>query len=104
MTTLTKFVLENSPEFEGYDEGRRWNGWACPTFTREQADKVATWWNTQPGCVAEWDSEHDGYAFICEGWDEPDCFLPDYLIQLGEKTWAIGAGSWCWNRHDDFEK
>lgn len=28
------------PIFECWDDGRRWNGWACPLFTLDDVERV----------------------------------------------------------------
>lgn len=33
------FQIENSPMYMGYTDGTRWNGWATPFFTLEEAKK-----------------------------------------------------------------
>lgn len=38
----TKFNIDNNENiYEGYTYGDTWNGWACPYFTKEVADKMA---------------------------------------------------------------
>lgn len=37
----TKFYIGESENiYEGYTDGRLWNGWACPYFTKEVADEM----------------------------------------------------------------
>jgi hypothetical protein len=36
-------------EFEGYDNGQRWNGWAIPAFTYDQLRQVATFIEEEMG-------------------------------------------------------
>lgn len=85
-------------------EDRRWNGWAMPWFTREEAARIAAASNA---LVAEWGTD----AASAFAWDG------DRLIESreGEESWevptversgvtlyGVGAGSWCWsNGHPD---
>ena len=50
-------------EFIGYTNGEHWNGWACPRFTKDVADKIVELQNKGDGCKATYDEEVDAYLF-----------------------------------------
>lgn len=77
-----------------YSNGRRWNGWAMPYFSIEAAQSLL---KLMP--ELRYDSARD--AFIMKAYDdeaEDEVFLVETLVIDGQpiKTYAIGAGSWCW--------
>jgi hypothetical protein len=70
---------------------RRWNGWAIPRFTREQAESIAEFCNTDDSDLAMW---WDGDVLVCrdEQGVEVDRWAPDSL-----GGYAVGASSWVWD-------
>src|ERR1019366_1330666 len=39
-----RFVLADSEEgFDGWTDGRRWNGWEMPRFEKSEAERVVRW-------------------------------------------------------------
>jgi hypothetical protein len=68
---------------------RRWNGWACPRFTREQAQQIA---EASPDHGA-WSWEGD--VLVCvdsSGVAEPERWEPD-----ADGKYAVGAFAWIWD-------
>lgn len=77
-----------------YTNGQRWNGWAMPHFPAAAAHGLLA---HMPGL--RYDSGRD--AFVSKSYDdevEDEAFAAETLVIDGQavKTYAIGAGSWCW--------
>ncbi len=51
----SQFTLDGGPAYDGYTKGDRWNGWACPYFTRGVIEEIASTWS---------DSEEDSIKFV----------------------------------------
>jgi len=87
--------LPDDMKVPAYSNGRRWNGWAMPSFTLEAGQSLLKY---MPDL--SYDSARD--AFISKDADdaqsEEEVFAAETLIIDGSpvKTYAIGAGSWCW--------
>ena len=49
MLREAKFVIEPLGEtvFDGYTQDEDWNGWACPYFTFEQAERIVEAYSEQ---------------------------------------------------------
>lgn len=85
--------LDDSPAVEcRLDPADRWNGWACPFFTREQLPALFA-------MLEEGDSkgrlDDDDIVRVVSpdyGEDEPEEF--ESTIVDGVQMWAVGA--WCW--------
>lgn len=71
----------------------RWNGWACPHFTKQGADFLV-------GKIGgmSYDAYRDIYVVGDPDFDEPETFGPVEIEVAGKKlkTYAIGAWSWVW--------
>ena len=111
MSKLSKVsILGDECELECYlpdDENINWNGWACPSFTKAQADKVVEYVNSftemdeVDKTVIQYNAELDRYEVIeanngLEG-DELEFYSGDYSEELGENLYPIGSGSWTWS-------
>lgn len=77
-----------------YSNRRRWNGWAMPYFTIEAAQSLL---KLMPDL--RYDSARD--VFVMKAYEdqaEEEVFPAETLVIDGRhvKTYAIGAGSWCW--------
>lgn len=90
------------------DQG--WNGWLCPFFSIEEAQRLLTEWNkaSDEHCrfVARYDSERDAFGFIeIEAGVDPDA-CPEqwnWFARCDDGTYAIGAWCWCWWPADETE-
>lgn len=93
---LSLFELEDSPQFEGYTDGQRWNGWACPVMTRNQCLVAMAYFNSLETEPLVW-FEGDKLAFR-SGYDDEPVYYLDPLIQLvdGQPVWPFGDG-WIWD-------
>ncbi|ADV02160.1 hypothetical protein [Alicycliphilus denitrificans] len=87
--------LPDDVTVSAYSNGRHWNGWAMPRFTLEAGHSLL---KHMP------DLSYNGArdAFISKDAQddqaEEEVFAAETLIVGGSpiKTYAIGAGSWCW--------
>lgn len=74
----------------------RWNGWAMPCFTKTAADLLCT---VMPD--VKYNAGNDSYDTEVDG--ELDQFGSEAIDVpgIGQVTvYAIGSGSWCWDRWD----
>jgi hypothetical protein len=78
--------------FEGWTEGRRWNGWATPHFEFETAKKVVA------SAGGRYDSDKD--VFLTKGNDGEDTWPATTINVLGGtelKVYPVGAWAWIWD-------
>lgn len=105
------FVIDGlEGEFPGFTAGDRWNGWACPFFTRDVADRIAVAFVNQfaeedrAGVTATYTPVTDTYRLRCEENGPEDTQGQDICVNGGVvHVYAIGAFCWCWNTTSDFE-
>ena len=76
---------------EGLTYGNRWNGWACPYFTYENAMKIA---EVMPDFHMWYDMDKDLF-FTTDEETDPEEFCPKIID--GIKYYGIGNCSWCWD-------
>jgi hypothetical protein len=91
-----RFALAVSEEvFEGWTDGRTWNGWQMPRFERPEAERVA---ERLGGGEWRYDAEQDTFVTRAlyhkeEVWSaEPVTISDGSVVRL----YPIGAGSWRW--------
>lgn len=88
--------------FVGYHvPSNRWNGWACPAFDRENAERVVAWINRNAEMFNDGDqyrAEWDGDTVVLwspsnrnEGYED-ERFSPDE-----DGLYDIGSYGWCWH-------
>jgi len=97
----TKFSIDTlgSNEFEGYTQDEEWNGWACPYFTYEQAQRLVDAYRSC-GWEARYDDKQDQFVFaIADDPDEHDAYSAIYMEGL--KLYPIGAFGWIWEEAID---
>jgi hypothetical protein len=88
-----KFKLDNFENDEyvlGVTDGTLWNGWQCPRFTFENAQKIAKYFDND---FLSYDKDKD--VFYTKWEDEESEVFEPVLID-GKKFYPIGAFSWCW--------
>ena len=107
MLYAERFVLDDVAEvFDVYTDGSLWNGWHCPRFTREQADRVCEALNAKYGDGDKrmyYDPASDAYR-VREGFlDYDDDGMEPAKGAVGVipgagsvKLYSIGGWSWCW--------
>ena len=100
----TQFKIESLgyEVFDGFTKEETWNGWACPYFTFEQAQKVLEQFNLFRRITGQ-----TGFAFYSEPADifvfpgdenEPEIFAA--IEENGEKFYLVGAFAWIWEEMD----
>ena len=108
VATTTKFEIAGFiPPVEGQTYGQRWNGWACPYFTKQQGMAVVAAWNKECGTFsgvsddmtereerpcARFDEETNMFRFY-DG-DSLNDFKAETIN--GVEVWGIGAFGWTW--------
>jgi hypothetical protein len=85
--------------FKGFTKGENWNGWDCPYFTFEQAQKVLKTYNELrriigQNVLAYYDAETDAFVFPANAEDESEIFAA--IIEDSEKYYPVGAFCWIW--------
>lgn len=91
------FALEflEGQTFEGFTTGETWNGFACPLFSREQAERLAEAWRAR-GREARYDARSDAFTFQMDGGDEEYDTFPAVAADE-EKLYPVGASCWIWD-------
>ena len=90
--------------FEGYTKGEKWNGYDCPSFTKEVAFKIINAWVKAGKGI---DETYEGYykveedAFYLD--NDPDLGLPEKVAGVnihcgGDEihVYPIGSRGWVW--------
>lgn len=96
------FAIEDGEYYKGYDNGNRWNGWACPLFEKSIAHKICRAATDNETVVIKYDGKED--CFIIKSLDnsfEDECYKgKDYEINGENKhLYSIGSGLWCWDSY-----
>lgn len=81
------YICEMPGEYAGYTTGyTTWNGWECPQFELEEAQRVVAAYNAMAGRIV-WDEVSRVFSNSVTGevWDA-----------VGTGLYAIGAWAWCW--------
>ena len=91
-------------EFEGFTVKHYWNGWACPYFPKDVADRLLELINNDGFNDAWYNETADAYYVKPEGGydDEVEEFTGQVIECDGEKhkVYAIGAWSWTWEHKE----
>ena len=84
--------------FHGVTQDQHWNGFACPLFSFEEAQRLMELNNHTDFCgQIVYDAAQDAFLFHefgVESEERPDVFKA--VLIDGEKFYPIGAFSWCW--------
>lgn len=96
-----KFKIESLGHevFEGFTKAENWNGWSCPYFTFEQAQKVLKHHNELHQIIgqkplANYDPSIDAFVFPSGNEDEPEMFA--VFTENNRKYYLVGAFCWIW--------
>jgi hypothetical protein len=88
--------INDSPGVDCWlDPHDRWNGWACPFFTREQLPALFAMIETDGEMKGRLDD--DGVVRIVSadyGEDEPEDYEATVVDEV--EMWAVGAWAWVW--------
>ena len=83
--------------FEGFTRDEEWNGWGCPYFTFEQAQKILKSSNQLRAVIGQnpafYDSAIDAFVFPLSD-DEFETFTP--FFENDQKYYPIGTFNWIW--------
>jgi hypothetical protein len=93
------FILDafEGEEFEGYTQGETWNGFACPYFPFERAQRLMAVLSAE-GQVAFYDEEADQFVYSEEDEDEEDANRYSALEVEGiGKLYSVGTRVWTWS-------
>ena len=84
--------------FEGYTDGRHWNGWACPWFTKEVAEQIMQA-NNESYCHEThqmyYDKNQDAFIRDEPEYDEP--YVVNGCDINGMHLYDIGTCCWIWD-------
>lgn len=88
-----QFTFDGERFFEGeHDPSVRWNGFACPIFSRDVAVDVALYTAEGQGKAV---FDDDTGEIRIDYWDE-DCSIDDEFVLLDDGRYAVGGFSWAW--------
>lgn len=95
------FYIDGGPAYIGYTNGDRWNGWATPYFTYEEAEKIQT---SMPRLL--YDVNKDEFRIKYDGDDEPYIWKGEDIQTVDGKLhlYGIGAYSHIWDEVDSDDK
>lgn len=94
---LSKFQINGGTVYSGFTNGNHWNGWACPWFTKEVANLIATEVNADaPYTTMIYDNANDAFIYTNDT-NETDVFKGTNGL------YPIGNGSWIWDDINEWE-
>jgi hypothetical protein len=100
------FYIDGGPIYIGYTNGDRWNGWATPYFTLEEARKLQADWNRETDFPMLYDVSKDEFRVKYDGDDEPYIWEGEDIQTVDGKLhlYGIGAYSHIWDEVDSDDK
>ena len=100
------FYIDGGFAYIGYTSGTRWNGWATPYFTLEEAQKLQADWNRETDFPMLYDVSKDEFRVKYDGDDEPYIWKGEDIQTVDGKLhlYGIGAYSHIWDEVDDDDK
>lgn len=96
-------IGDGKVRYPGYTRGERWNGFACPYFTKEVGQQIAKDGSTEDYYLI-FDEKKDRFVY-----HDCDCDQLEYEVFEGEDiivdgenihVYPIGAFSWIWSDYD----
>lgn len=88
-------IGESEQYYEGYTDNRLWNGWECPWFTKEVADRMIDDLN-KDGVLSTYNTEADSYTVNFEDLDTTDIFEGRDMETVDGTLHLYPIGAWCW--------
>ena len=100
------FYIDGGPAYIGYTNGDRWNGWATPYFTFEEAQRLQTDWNRETDFPMLYDVSKDEFRVKYDGDDVPYIWKGEDIQTVDGKLhlYGIGAYSHIWDKADKDDK
>lgn len=95
--------IDKDVTFVGYIKGERWNGYECPLFTKDEAERICQEFSDGKTIDLSYDEERDRYIaeYIEEGITD-EFEGKDFEINGEIKhLYPIGSGEWTWSKVDD---
>lgn len=86
--------------YQGYTQGKYWNGWSCPMFPLDVAKRLVEMELNTLLNKAWYDEEKDSFIIQMDGEEEE---YASHTIKVnGEelKVYSIGSGGWVWEEYD----
>lgn len=86
--------------FDGYSFGGTWNGFMCPYFTFDQAQRIVDAYRLR-GWEAWYEEKADQFVFTYShnNLDERDIFPANEID--GRKFYPIGSSAWIWDEAEN---
>ena len=78
--------------FIGFTSGETWNGWSCPLFTYDVAQRIVKIHNEQLNLRAYYNKEQDKFVF--EFPDEIEEYSGETIDGLN--LYPLGSSVWIW--------
>lgn len=99
------FQIDDGPVYIGYTNGDRWNGWATPYFTLEEAQKVQAEFSQGVDFPMLYDVNKDEFRIKYDD-DEPYIWKGEDIQTIDGKLhlYGIGAYSHIWDELGSDEK
>lgn len=91
-----RFGMDDSPAFPGWhDPTIRWNGWACPYFTKATTLEILAY-ISDPHSDLRW--HWDGDVLVEETLGaETERYEPMTIPGVEEPVYSLGAFAWVWS-------
>lgn len=87
-------ICDDDRIYEGYTDGTLWNGWECPWFTKEVADRIMQDLKCDD-VETEYDENTDSYIVRTID-DIEDVFDGEYVNTEDGTKFLYPIGAWCW--------
>jgi hypothetical protein len=99
------FQIDNGPVYIGYTNGDRWNGWATPYFTLEEAQKVQADFSQGVDFPMLYDVNKDEFRIQYDD-DEPYIWRGEDIQTVDgiKHLYGIGAYSHIWDEVEEADK
>jgi hypothetical protein len=92
-----RFALAESEEaFDGWTDGRCWNGWEMPRFEKVEAERLVGWLADKRG---RFDAERDAFVTVSQDGEGEVWAAEVVTVSDGSamKVYPVGAGAWIWD-------